>query len=79
MSEFGFQEEQVGSMFQTVHSICRLLDSNSCSYERVLLEQEGRGETSMVLNNLTSGIQDPKSGGGGTGVLLGTLSWLFNQ
>ena len=69
-----------------------------------MLEQEGRGEKSMVLNELTSGTEDPKSGGilvmqetrflikltsgihdprlevgGGTGVLLGTMSWLSNQ
>ena len=28
-----------------------------------MLEQEGCGKKSMVLNELTSGIEDPKSGG----------------
>ena len=31
----------------------------------MVLEQEGRGEKTMVINEFTSGKEDPKSGGGG--------------
>ena len=30
----------------------------------MVLEQEGRGEKTMVINEFTSGKEDPKSGGG---------------
>ena len=33
----------------------------------MVLEQEGRGEKTMVINEFTSGKEDPKSGGGETG------------
>ena len=42
----------------------------------MVLEQEGRGEKTMVINEFTSGKEDPKSGGGGRLVMkrLGSLS-----
>ena len=66
---FGSEKNRWALCFrQYTLSVRRLLDSNYWLYERVVAEDaywswKGHSEQSLVLNELTSGIEDPKSGG----------------